>query len=136
MHIPIIDFRLAGMSLSEYGRLGGQRAHAFAGVYLQKRKEDGEHRQDRRAPPLRHASRGLNSMHWDSATLSDATCLTSREIEVLRLIAQGCTYKQVANRLGVSLHTVASHVKNTYRKLGVRSSAAAVMQAVTMQLLG
>ena len=75
-------------------------------------------------------------MRRDSATLKDATCLTPREIDVLRLIARGCTYKQVADRLGVSLHTVASHTKNTYRKLGVRSSAAAVMQAVTMQLLG
>jgi len=77
-----------------------------------------------------------NSTHWDSATSNDATCLTPREMDVLRLIARGCTYKQAADRLGVSLHTVASHTKNTYRKLGVRSSAAAVMQAVTMQLLG
>ena len=73
-------------------------------------------------------------IYWDSATLNDAACLTPREIDVLRLI--GCTYKQAADRLGVSPHTVASHTKNSYRKLGVRSSAAAVMQAVTMQLLG
>ena len=75
-------------------------------------------------------------MYWDSATLDDATCLTPREIDVLRLIARGCTYQQVADRLGVSLHTVASHTKNTHRKLGVRSGAAAVMRAVAMQLLG
>jgi LuxR family maltose regulon positive regulatory protein len=62
--------------------------------------------------------------------------LTARESEVLRLIAFGCTYAQVASRLGVSLHTVTSHVKNLYRKLGVHSGAAAVMRAVQMQLLG
>jgi DNA-binding CsgD family transcriptional regulator len=62
--------------------------------------------------------------------------LTARESEVLRLIAFGGTYSQVADRLGVSMHTVTSHVKNLYRKLGVHSAAAAVMRAVQMQLLG
>lgn len=75
-------------------------------------------------------------MYWDSATLDDAARLTPREVDVLRLIAHGCTYQQVADQLGVSMHTVASHIKNTYRKLGVRSGAAAVMRAVTMRLLG
>jgi DNA-binding NarL/FixJ family response regulator len=61
--------------------------------------------------------------------------LTSRETAVLRLIAHGCTYSQAADRLGISLHTVASHVKNAYRKLGVRSAAAAVMRAIELGLL-
>jgi DNA-binding CsgD family transcriptional regulator len=77
-----------------------------------------------------------DGMYGDPATPNDAACLTPREIDVLRLIASGCTYMQAADRLGVSLHTVASHIKNTYRKLGVRSGAAAVMRAVAMQLLG
>lgn len=62
--------------------------------------------------------------------------ITPRETAVLRLIASGCTYAQVADRLGISLHTVTSHVKNAYRKLGVRSGAAAVMRAVQLNLLG
>jgi DNA-binding CsgD family transcriptional regulator len=62
--------------------------------------------------------------------------LTPRESDVIRLIALGCTYVQVADRLGVSLHTVTSHVKNAYRKLGVRSGAAAVMRAVELRLFG
>ena len=66
---------------------------------------------------------------------SSVIALTPREAAVLQLIAQGCTYSQVAERLGISVHTVADHVKNAYRKLGVRSGAAAVMRAVELQLL-
>jgi LuxR family maltose regulon positive regulatory protein len=62
--------------------------------------------------------------------------LTARESDVLRLLASGCTYALAADRLGVSPHTVTSHVKNAYRKLGVRSAAAAVMRAVELKLLG
>ena len=62
--------------------------------------------------------------------------LTPRESDVIRLIARGCTYVQVADCLGISLHTVTSHVKNAYRKLGARSGAAAVMRAVELKLFG
>ncbi len=61
--------------------------------------------------------------------------LTPREAAVLQLIARGCTYAQAADQLGISLHTVADHIKNAYRKLGVRSGAAAVMRAVELGLL-
>ena len=61
--------------------------------------------------------------------------LTGRESAVLRLIARGCTYSQVADRLGMSAHTVATHIKNAYRKLDVHCAAAAVMRAVELQLL-
>jgi len=66
----------------------------------------------------------------------EAVSLTPRESEVLHHIALGCTYEQAADRLGVSLHTVCTHVKNTYRKLGVRSGAAAVMRAIELRLFG
>ena len=61
--------------------------------------------------------------------------LTQREAEVLRLIARGCTYVQVADRLGMSAHTVGSHIKNAYRKLEVHSAAAAVMRAIELRLI-
>ena len=60
--------------------------------------------------------------------------LTGREADVLRLIARGCTYVQVAVALGISAHTVGSHIKNTYRKLEVHSGAAAVMRAVELRI--
>ncbi|MEO8718717.1 MAG: LuxR C-terminal-related transcriptional regulator [Burkholderiales bacterium] len=62
--------------------------------------------------------------------------LTPREIDVLRLLALGCSYAEAAAQLGVSPNTVTSHVKNTYRKLEVHTAAAAVMRAVELHLLG
>ncbi len=38
--------------------------------------------------------------------------LTLREADVLRLLAGGCTYGQIGERLGISAHTVRSHIKN------------------------
>ncbi len=62
--------------------------------------------------------------------------LTPREIEVLHHLAQGLSYAEVGAALGVSVNTVTSHVKNTYRKLDVHTAAAAVMRAVELHLLG
>ncbi len=62
--------------------------------------------------------------------------LTLREADVVRLLADGCSYSQIAERLGISAHTVASHIKNAYRKLEVHCAAAAVMRAIELQLLG
>lgn len=69
-----------------------------------------------------------------SAAGSTKRILTSREATVLRLLACGCTYSQAAAQLGISLHTVVSHIKNAYRKLEVHSAAAAVMRAVELRL--
>lgn len=60
--------------------------------------------------------------------------LTNRETEVLQLLARGRTYVQVADYLGMSAHTVASHVKNLYRKLNVHSARAAIWRATELRL--
>jgi len=62
--------------------------------------------------------------------------LTRRETEVLHLLGAGYRQVQVAQRLGVSPHTVASHAKNIYRKLGVRNAVAAVTLALELGLIG
>ena len=67
---------------------------------------------------------------------TDTQKLTLRESQVLRLIASGCTYSQTAEHLGISLHTVTSHIKNMYRKLDVHCAASAVMRAVQLRLMG
>lgn len=61
--------------------------------------------------------------------LTTHQALTKREIEVLSLLARGLRYKEVANELGCSYHTVAQHVKNIYAKLSVNSKSAAVFTA-------
>jgi len=61
--------------------------------------------------------------------------LTSREIEVLSLLARGYVYAEIAEQLRISLNTVASHIKNSYRKLAVHTGAAAVTRAAELGLL-
>ena len=67
--------------------------------------------------------------------MEDTARLTARETDVLRLLARGRTYAQAARELGMSAHTLATHVKNAYRKLDVHSAAAAVLQAVRLGLI-
>jgi DNA-binding NarL/FixJ family response regulator len=61
--------------------------------------------------------------------------LTAREVDVLQLLSRGYSYQEVASQLGVSVHTVSSHVKASYRKLAVHSAAAAVTRAAELDLL-
>src|SRR5207248_7453463 len=56
--------------------------------------------------------------------------LTAREREVLRLVADGLTNAEVAERLVVSPRTVSTHLTAIYGKLGVRSRSAAVRFAL------
>lgn len=56
--------------------------------------------------------------------------LTGRETEVLRLVAKGLTYPQIAERLGVSLRTVQNHVQNTLTKLQLSNKAQLVRYAL------
>jgi len=63
------------------------------------------------------------------------TPLTPRELEVLGLIAAGLADKEVADRLGLSPHTVHRHVSNILTKLDVPSRAAAAAHAARLGLL-
>ena len=54
--------------------------------------------------------------------------LTHREREVLDGLAQGWLYKEIADRLGVSVETARKHLKNIYRKLQVSSRTEAVVK--------
>jgi predicted ATPase/DNA-binding CsgD family transcriptional regulator len=61
--------------------------------------------------------------------------LTAREVEVLRLVAEGLTDAQVAEHLVISLRTVTTHLTSIYNKLGVNSRTAATRFAVERHLV-
>jgi DNA-binding CsgD family transcriptional regulator/tetratricopeptide (TPR) repeat protein len=61
--------------------------------------------------------------------------LTAREIEVLRLVAQGLTNEQVAERLVISPRTVDTHLTSIYSKIGVSSRVAATRYAMDHHLV-
>ncbi len=61
--------------------------------------------------------------------------LSNRELEVLRLLAQGMTNKEIAEKLIVALRTVDSHVSNIFTKLGVATRSAATAFAHRQGLL-
>jgi DNA-binding NarL/FixJ family response regulator len=56
--------------------------------------------------------------------------LTISEIEIVRLIADGLTTKEIASRKFISFHTVISHRKNIFRKLGVTSISELIMYSI------
>lgn len=61
--------------------------------------------------------------------------LTARELDVLRLMAEGLKYREIAEDLYVSLNTVRSHVKAIYGKLGVDNRTRAIERARQLQML-
>lgn len=56
--------------------------------------------------------------------------ITEREAQIIELIAEGCSYTNIAQRLHLSAHTVTTHRKKIMQKLGVNNTAAVVLYAV------
>ena len=69
------------------------------------------------------------------ASTDGAEGLTTREVEVLALVAEGLTDAEVAERLVVSLRTVHAHLRSIYRKLDVHSRTAATRYALEHRLV-
>lgn len=55
--------------------------------------------------------------------------LTQRESMILKLVAKGCSNKQIAGSLFISTDTVKNHLKNVYRKLGASNRIEALRKA-------
>jgi DNA-binding CsgD family transcriptional regulator len=83
----------------------------------------------RRAQGLR-IPRGPNA-----STLGNAAGLTSRELEILRLVAQGLANPDIARDLHLSAKTVGHHVSHILEKLGVRNRTEAVTAAAALGVL-
>jgi DNA-binding CsgD family transcriptional regulator len=60
----------------------------------------------------------------------DGLGLTAREVEILTLIASGHSNQQIAERCFLSINTVKTYVRTTYRKIGVQTRAQAVAWAI------
>jgi len=60
---------------------------------------------------------------------SDEFLLTSRETEIVKLIEEGLTYKEIGERLSISTHTVHTHIKNIYEKLQAKNRHDAISKA-------
>ena len=69
------------------------------------------------------------------ASRTSLEALTSREVEVLDLVGQGLSNKDIASALGIALETAKVHVKNILGKLGVSDRTAAVTTAIKRGIL-
>jgi len=70
-----------------------------------------------------------------TAAGSTESPLSRRETDVLKLVAKGMGFEEVANLLDISRSTVETHVKHIYRKLAVHSRGEAVFEATQQGLL-
>jgi len=66
---------------------------------------------------------------------SDTTPLSKREREILQRVADGATTKQVASDLGISPHTVKTHLERIFEKLGANDRAQAVAIAIRLGIV-
>ena len=81
------------------------------------------------------ARRILELLPAPSAAPALAEALSEREGEILRLVADGLSNREIAEQLFLSRYTVESHVKRVYRKLAVSSRIGAVREARSRGLL-
>ena len=83
------------------------------------------------ALPPHVASRALSALaRGETGAIGLIEALTDREVQVLQLLAQGRTNKDIAQTLFLSVRTVEAHLRNIYGKLNVRSRTEAVLWAV------
>jgi DNA-binding NarL/FixJ family response regulator len=74
------------------------------------------------------ARRVVDYFHQIDSPVSDVEKLTKREQEVLELLSMGFLYKEISDRLGISLPTVKSHLRQIYEKLHVQTRTEATVK--------
>lgn len=81
----------------------------------------------------------LNPLNDTTPDTRSTSCegmnITEREMEIIRLVAEGLSNKEVADKLFLSVHTVTTHRKNIMAKLGVSNTAGLVMFAIREKLI-
>lgn len=71
----------------------------------------------------------------DQSHTCEPVSISERELEILQLIAEGLTTKQIAEKLHLSFHTVMTHRKNMMSKLGLNNTAGLIVYAVKENLI-
>lgn len=71
----------------------------------------------------------------NSSNGHDPYDLTEREREILRLMANGLSKKEIADSLAISIHTVSTHMRGVYGKLHVNTNTGAVAKALRERLI-
>ena len=66
---------------------------------------------------------------------SQGQALTTRQKEILHLVAQGCTNREIGQRLAISVRTVEVHRFNLMRRLRVRNVAQLLRQAIVLKII-
>lgn len=77
----------------------------------------------------------LNNVQKQRPDSANAARLTKREMQVLQLVSEGLLKKEISDKLGISVPTVATHVRHIYEKLGVQNAPAAVTKAFRSGIL-
>jgi len=131
-----------GRTLEEASKvIAGERRVGFENRYLRKdgsevrimwsaRWVESERLRIGVAREVRQAGRG------DRPPAPSCDLLTERQKEVLLFLSRGLTYREIAERLGVKVSTVATHVKSIYDRLGVSNKAEALFESRVLGLLG
>lgn len=78
----------------------------------------------------RHVVQAFQRLNQRPAPAAPAQPLTSRELDIVRGIEDGLSYKLIADRHGLSLDTVRNHIRSVYRKLHVNSKGELLAQAL------
>src|SRR5204863_1669059 len=93
------------------------------------------HQEEESLPVARSDSTEPAASSKQVGTIRHPDGLTAREVEVLRLVAQGYTDAQIAEELVISTRTVNAHLTSVYRKIRVSSRHAAAQYARTQGLV-
>jgi DNA-binding NarL/FixJ family response regulator len=82
------------------------------------------------------AKKIIQQFQLQNKTVStEAYNLTGKETEVLRLLADGLSYKMIADKLDLGYDTVHTHIKSIYRKLHVASMGEAISKAIRGRII-
>ena len=65
----------------------------------------------------------------------DGVRISAREVEIIKLVAEGSSNKEIADKLFLSVHTITTHRKNIMSKLGVNNTAGLVLFAIKQNII-